>query len=266
MPDWLIPHSPTPLQKGLEGISTAAKGALDRIQMLTRGIGDLSDSGGWFDLSKRMGEEYNLPGELFARQMRQESGFAEDVINQSRKSSAGATGIAQFMPGTGNAVADRMGIPREEFWASPLAQLRGAAFHMRELVDMFDGDYVRALVGYNWGPGNAMSWNGTASGLPAETRHYLQTIFGGAGVPGVPGLAEGALVTRQTLAMIAEGNRPEMVIPLSKLGHLGTTYIHVDKIVIEGDSNNPERQAERIRSRLIRQGRRNGDIFGGYDG
>jgi SLT domain-containing protein len=111
-----------------------------------------------------------------------------------------------------------------------------------------------------------MSWNGTASGLPAETRHYLQTIFGGAGVPGVPGLAEGALVTRQTLAMIAEGNRPEMVIPLSKLGHLGTTYIHVDKIVIEGDSNNPERQAERIRSRLIRQGRRNGDIFGGYDG
>jgi hypothetical protein len=37
----------------------------------------------------------------------------------------------------------------------------------------------------------------------------------------IPGLAEGGIVTRPTLAMIGEGNGPEAVIPLSKLGSMG---------------------------------------------
>jgi hypothetical protein len=52
-------------------------------------------------------------------------------------------------------------------------------------------------------------------------------------IPGVPGrgkkfsmpqiemLAEGGIVTSPTLAMIGEGNEPEAVIPLSKLGSMG---------------------------------------------
>jgi SLT domain-containing protein len=34
-------------------------------------------------------------------------------------------------------------------------------------------------------------------------------------------LAEGGIVNSPTLAMIAEGNEPEAVIPLSKLGSMG---------------------------------------------
>ena len=40
-------------------------------------------------------------------------------------------------------------------------------------------------------------------------------------LPHIPGLAEGGIVTKPTLAMIGEGRGPEAVIPLSKLGSMG---------------------------------------------
>ena len=40
-------------------------------------------------------------------------------------------------------------------------------------------------------------------------------------LPHIPALAEGGIVTSPTLAMIGEGNGPEAVIPLSKLGSMG---------------------------------------------
>jgi hypothetical protein len=40
-------------------------------------------------------------------------------------------------------------------------------------------------------------------------------------IPPIPALAEGGIVTAPTLAMIGEGNGPEAVIPLSKLGSMG---------------------------------------------
>ena len=40
-------------------------------------------------------------------------------------------------------------------------------------------------------------------------------------IPNIPMLAEGGIVTKPTLAMIGEGNGPEAVIPLSKMGQFG---------------------------------------------
>jgi SLT domain-containing protein len=37
----------------------------------------------------------------------------------------------------------------------------------------------------------------------------------------IPGLAEGGIVTKPTLAMIGEGGQSEAVIPLDKLGNMG---------------------------------------------
>ena len=44
---------------------------------------------------------------------------------------------------------------------------------------------------------------------------------GGFDIPNIPRLAEGGIVTGPTLAMIGEGNGPEAVIPLSKMGGMG---------------------------------------------
>ena len=48
------------------------------------------------------------------------------------------------------------------------------------------------------------------------------------GIGGIFGMAEGGIVTRPTLAMIGEGNEPEAVIPLSKMGAMGTMNITVN--------------------------------------
>ena len=48
------------------------------------------------------------------------------------------------------------------------------------------------------------------------------------GIGGIFGMAEGGIVTRPTLAMIGEGGEPEAVIPLSKMGGMGTMNITVN--------------------------------------
>jgi len=45
---------------------------------------------------------------------------------------------------------------------------------------------------------------------------------------GLPGLAEGGIVTRPTLAMIGEGGQSEAVIPLDKLGNMGGGNITIN--------------------------------------
>lgn len=53
----------------------------------------------------------------------------------------------------------------------------------------------------------------------------------------LPRLAEGGIVTSPTLAMIGEGNGPEAVIPLSKLGQFGGNGANITVNVNGGDPN-----------------------------
>jgi hypothetical protein len=69
----------------------------------------------------------------------------------------------------------------------------------------------------------ARLWNNTVGKLSFKTPGWLPPPLGGKGfdVPDIPMLADGGIVTAPTLAMIAEGNEPEAIIPLSKLGSMG---------------------------------------------
>ena len=65
-------------------------------------------------------------------------------------------------------------------------------------------------------------WNNTVGKLSFTVPGWVPGIGGkGFDVPDIPMLAEGGIVNSPTLAMIAEGNEPEAVIPLSKLGSMG---------------------------------------------
>ena len=70
----------------------------------------------------------------------------------------------------------------------------------------------------------------TGGGEIGETgrKAFAETPVGKAIAPFIPGLASGGIVTRPTLAMIGEGNEPEAVIPLSKMGGMGTMNITVN--------------------------------------
>jgi hypothetical protein len=69
-------------------------------------------------------------------------------------------------------------------------------------------------------------WNRLHFGLPSIDLGPLGSIGGfDIGVPQIPYLAKGGIVTRPTLAMIGEAG-PEAVVPLDKAGQLGETHYH----------------------------------------
>jgi soluble lytic murein transglycosylase-like protein len=106
----------------------------------------------------------------FVRQINQESGFNPTAI-----SSAGAIGIAQFMPAT----AAALGFDPHD----PTVSLRMAALFMAQKQASYQGAEAKALAAYNAGDGTvqaAVTRCGTTwlSCMPAETQQYVAAILG----------------------------------------------------------------------------------------
>jgi soluble lytic murein transglycosylase-like protein len=107
-----------------------------------------------------------LPPEFLAATLLQESAYDADAV-----SSAGAIGIAQFMPST----AAGMGIDPHD----PEQAIAGAARLLDGYVSAYqvryDDNYSAALAAYNAGPGAVTKYRGVPP-YP-ETRDYIATIF-----------------------------------------------------------------------------------------
>ncbi len=106
-----------------------------------------------------------VPAPLLIAQLRAESDF-----NAGSVSSAGAQGIAQFMPGTWSGEWNpwRMSSPFD-----PEPAINAQARLMRNLLAWARGDVRRALAGYNAGQGGAA---GPESTWPGETQAYVGRI------------------------------------------------------------------------------------------
>ncbi len=107
----------------------------------------------------------DLPAPFFIRLLFQESEFKQGVI-----SSAGALGIAQFMPET---AADR-GLDNP---FDPLQAIPASAKFLRDLAQRF-GNLGLAAAAYNAGPRRIADWLANKSKLPHETHDYVRTITG----------------------------------------------------------------------------------------
>lgn len=114
---------------------------------------------------KNAAEEHNIPIGFFARLLWQESRFRAREV-----SSAGARGIAQFMPQT--AVEVGLKDPFDPFQAIP-----ASAKFLRKLFDQF-GNLGLAAAAYNAGGGRIARWLSRRSTLPKETRNYVMIITG----------------------------------------------------------------------------------------
>jgi len=106
-----------------------------------------------------------VPVAFFIHLLFQESRFQPGVV-----SSAGAEGIAQFMPET----SARVGLDNP---FDPAEAIPAAARLLRELVQQF-GNFGLAAAAYNAGPRRIQDWLEKKSKLPEETQGYVKTITG----------------------------------------------------------------------------------------
>lgn len=121
-----------------------------------------SYKGEYLEVAKAAALKHNVPEDLFLRLVQQESGW-----NPGAVSSAGATGLAQLMPGTAN----KLGVDIDD----PAQNLEGGARYLRQMYDKF-GTWKLALAAYNAGPGAVEN----SGGVPPykETQNYVLAILG----------------------------------------------------------------------------------------
>ena len=99
---------------------------------------------------------------LLAGLIKQESGF-----NPTAGSPAGARGLAQLMPGT----AAGLGVTNV---LDPVQSINGGAKYLKQQLDAFGGDVVKALAAYNAGPGAVKRFGGVPP--YAETQNYVKAV------------------------------------------------------------------------------------------
>lgn len=106
--------------------------------------------------------EYHLDPDLVNSVIHAESGFNSHAVSPK-----GARGLMQLMPSTANA----LGV-NDAF--DPEANVSGGSRYLRELLERYNFDLVKALAAYNAGPGRVEQYNG----VPPfhETRAYVARI------------------------------------------------------------------------------------------
>jgi soluble lytic murein transglycosylase-like protein len=114
-------------------------------------------------LIRRTAAKHDLDPALLSAVIRQESGF-----DANARSSAGAMGLMQLMPGT----AKSLGVT-DAF--DPAQNVEGGARLLRGLIDQYAGRLDLALAAYNAGPGAVDKYHGVPP--YAETRGYVRAIL-----------------------------------------------------------------------------------------
>ena len=105
---------------------------------------------------------YRLDPDLVNSVIKAESGF-----NARAVSPKGAQGLMQLMPGT----ASQLGVP-DAF--DPQANVEGGTKYLRELLELYNFDLVKALAAYNAGPQRVEQFKGVPPYY--ETRAYVARI------------------------------------------------------------------------------------------
>lgn len=106
-----------------------------------------------------------LPAALVYSIIRGESAFVSDA-----RSSAGALGLMQMLPSTGQETARHLGMPwkNSSELLSPEKNILLGSEYLRRVLRQFGGSFPLAAAAYNAGPGRVKSWLPKAGCVPAD--------------------------------------------------------------------------------------------------
>ena len=114
------------------------------------------------DVVQSASGRYRLDPDLVNSVIKAESGF-----NARAVSPKGAQGLMQLMPGT----ASQLGVPNA---FDPQANVEGGTKYLRELLERYNFDLVKALAAYNAGPQRVEQFGGVPPYY--ETRAYVARV------------------------------------------------------------------------------------------
>ena len=148
---------------------------------------------------------------------RSESLFMPDV-----RSSAGAVGLMQLMPATGQQVAQALGIRYrgQQTLTNPVTNARLGSEYLNQMLRRFDQNRVLAAAAYNAGPHRVDRWLPHTGRMPAdvwlasipydETRAYVQRVLEAATIVQwrMSGAADSARLTQSLRPVLGTGNQP----------------------------------------------------------
>ncbi|HOF94561.1 MAG TPA: lytic transglycosylase domain-containing protein [Clostridia bacterium] len=134
------------------------------------------------ELIKLYSEEYSLDPYLVASVIHIESSNKPDAI-----SSAGALGLMQVMPETGEWIANKLSVEpfSTEMLFEPKLNIRFGCWYLQFLTQRFKADRVLVLAAYNAGHGNVEKWlknptlseKGQLTQIPfRETKNYVEKV------------------------------------------------------------------------------------------
>lgn len=112
----------------------------------------------------------------------------ESLFEQTAESFAGARGLMQVMPATGDYVAERSDFEQayhpDQLWL-PYLSVKFGAWYISQQLGIFEGNQFAALAAYNAGPGHVLEWIKTSTDLDVfvesipfrESRVYIRNIY-----------------------------------------------------------------------------------------
>jgi soluble lytic murein transglycosylase len=129
------------------------------------------------DIIRQQADEKGVDASLIAAVIYAESRFRDQT------SDAGARGLMQITPDTALDIARRS--EAQTFvlkdLGDPQINISYGAYHLRDLLELYEGNEVAALAAYNAGPGNVDEWGGADLKLEnirfPETRAYVEDVL-----------------------------------------------------------------------------------------
>jgi soluble lytic murein transglycosylase-like protein len=108
-------------------------------------------------------DRHQVDADLINSVIKAESGF-----NPRARSPKGAQGLMQLMPGT----ASKLGV-KDAY--EPGVNIEGGTRYLRQLLEQYHGDAIKALAAYNAGPGRVEQYQGVPP--YRETRNYVRRVI-----------------------------------------------------------------------------------------